>query len=181
MKTCTFVILLLCVTAFVACSGGRQTAAVKPSGPDSSRVTPAPFQFSFYISGSGGATKPQDSWTIDTSGLMAVKTLVPVSAGHWNTVNAMAELDPPDRDSLVAMITKGKLWAVDSTDIDQQCADDEIFAVIIAPLSEPRQFHATFHSCAQDYNLLLEPQRTQFKRLMVWFERMRVKYRPSQP
>jgi hypothetical protein len=180
MKRYSVAPLVLCAAIGASCSSSHKATTVEPAKTDSVKVT-VPFRFSFYISGSGGGSKPQDSWTIDTAGMMAVKTLIPTSPGNWNTVNALAELDPPDRDSLVGMIRTGKLWTIDSADIDQQCAGDEIFAIVIAPLSESRQFHATFQSCAQDYNLLLEPQRTQFKRLMSWFERMRVKYRPSQP
>jgi hypothetical protein len=171
-------LLLILTLGIAACSSTKPTASA--NRPDST-VTERPLVFSFFISGSGGGSKAQDSWTLDTAGMMAVHTLTPTAPGKWNTVNAMAELDPPDRDSLVHFIRTGRLWTVDSTDIDQQCAGDELFAMIIAVLGEPHQLHATFHSCAQDYNLLLEPQRTEFKRLMEWWERMRVKYRPIQP
>ena len=118
---------------------------------------------------------------MDTTGLMTVKAVTPDSPGHWSTVNALAQLDQPDYDSLSTMIQKGRLWAIDSTDIDQQCAGDELYNIMIVPTNDTVHLHTTFQSCAQDYNLLLEPQRTQFKRLVQWFERMRVKYRPIQP
>lgn len=172
---------VLFVSVILGCSTSRQTTTSAASSKDSEASHLSPFVFSFFLSGSGGGTKPQDSWTLDTAGMMVVKALTPTSPGNWNTVNAMAELDPPDRDSLVHFIRTGKLWDVDSVDIDQQCAGDELYAIIIAVANQPHQLHATFHSCAQDYNLLLEPQRAQFKGLMQWWERMRVKYRPLQP
>jgi hypothetical protein len=176
--------ILLLLGAIVGCSTTRTATTTDHGRPDTARSAspkPARFVFSFYLSGSGGGEKPQDSWTIDTAGLMSIKAVTMDKPGHWNSINGMAFLDVADRDTLVSILQKGKLWLIDSTDINEQCAGDELYNIIIAVPDQPKHLHATFQECAADYNLLLEPQRAEFKHLIEWFARMRVKYRPAAP
>lgn len=174
-------LIFFCILTGCAARNPSTTTGTVADSVKSTHRLPERIRFSFYMSGSGGPKKPSDSWTMDTTGLMAVKAITPDSPGHWSTVNALAQLDPPDYDSLEMFVRKGKLWTIDSSDIDQQCPGDELYNIIIAPMTDTVHLRATFHACAQEYNLLLEPQRTQFVRLIQWFERMRVKYRPVQP
>jgi hypothetical protein len=156
-------------------------ASVTPQNP-----LPKDFKFSFFISGSGDesvtdtGTKPFDVWTLDTNGYMNVRTSRRTEKTFQN-LNAMAQLDPPDMDSLRLLIRNGKLYALDSSDLTQQCMSDEHYIVKIVPLLAIKPVSLSFDACATDYNLLLAPQRQYFRKFIEWWERMRVKYRPEQP
>jgi hypothetical protein len=137
------------------------------------------FKFSMYISATGLGEAPPDSWTIDTSGIINIHTSHRMSGGKFQELNAMASLDQQDMDSLRMLIRKGKLYAIDSSDLGQQCAGDEHYNVKIVPLAATPALSASFDACAADYNLLLEPQRRYFRNFLDWWKRMRVKYRPN--
>ena len=140
-------------------------------------------KFSFHISGSGLTDKGKalDSWTMDTNHMMGVHTTERGSDGKFHTINALAELEPKDFDTLYNLILNGKLYALDSSDLTQQCAGDELYQLDIVPLASIKPVRLQFSACDTDYNLLLQPQRKYFSMLIEWFERMRVKYRPAQP
>ena len=147
---------------------------------DSGNPLPVNFKFSLYISAIGGKNKQPDSWTIDTSGTIAVHTSPQTSQGKYKDLTAMASLDPVDLDSLRMLIRNGKLFAIDSSDLNQQCAGDEHYTLKIVPHAATASLSVGFDACAADYNLLLEPQRRYFRKFIDWWERMRVKYRPNQ-
>jgi hypothetical protein len=174
----------------VVLSGCNSTSStLKPTTPDSltaattGKTADTPFHFSFFFSGSGGGNKPQDSFKMDTNGLMAIKTVAKSSKGTWRTINALAMLEPPDMDTLIQMIRKGNLTTIDPMDIGQLCTPDELYVldIIPTPSTSPHSLVAQFNGCAADYNLLLGDQRVYFRKIVDWFERMRVKYRPEQP
>ena len=148
---------------------------------------PKHFKFSLFISGSGDqtvtdtGTKPFDSWTIDTMGMVNVRTSRRTGGDQFKNLNAMAQLDPPDMDTLRMLLRNGNLFALDSLDLTQQCAGDEHYFLKIAPLFPMKPVNLSFDACATDYNLLLQPQRKYFQKFIDWWERMRVKYRPIQP
>ncbi len=143
-------------------------------------LLPMNFKFSLYISASGLTNSPPDAWTIDTTGVVTIHTSHRISQGKYQDYNAMAGLDQRDMDTLRMLIRMGKLYAIDSSDLNQQCAGDEHYLLKIVPLAGAPSLSASFDGCAADYNLLLEPQRRYFRSFMDWWERMRVKYRPSQ-
>jgi hypothetical protein len=147
---------------------------------DSANPLPVDFKFSLYISAIGGRNKQPDSWTIDTSGTIAVHTSPMSSQGKYQDLTAMAALDPGDMDSLRMLIRNGRLYAIDSNDLNQQCAGDEHYTLKIVPHAATPSLSLGFDACAADYNLLLEPQRHYFRRFIDWWERMRIKYRPNQ-
>ena len=102
-----------------------------------------------------------------------------MSQGKYQDQNAMAGLEPRDMDSLRMFIRIGKLYAIDSGALNQQCAGDEHFILRIVPFAPLSALNASFDACAADYNLLLEPQRRYFRMFIDWWDRMRVKYRPN--
>jgi hypothetical protein len=168
---------LLLLTVVLASCQSKQAAK---SGADTTHAaTPAIFKFSMYISGGGLHDKPLDSWTIDTNGTISIHTTQRVAQGKYDDLNAMASLDPKDIDSLRMLIRTGKLYAIDSADLNQQCAGDEHYILKILPYAALPNLSASFDACAADYNLLLEPQRRYFRMFIDWWERMRVKYRPN--
>jgi hypothetical protein len=172
---------ILC-TGLTSCSSKNATTNVTttPVAP----IEKAPFEkFSFRISGSGITSqgKPYDSWIMDTNHMMGVHTQKRGSNGKFRNINGLAELDAPDYDSLRQLILKGKLYTIDSSDLTQVCADDELYQLDIVPLAAIKPVRLAFGTCSKDYNLLLEPQRAYFAKLLDWFEQKRVKYRPDQP
>ncbi|HEY3873925.1 MAG TPA: hypothetical protein VGM92_00480 [Candidatus Kapabacteria bacterium] len=124
--------------------------------------------------------EPCDTWTMDTTGTMVVETFV-TQNGKKHEVHGIATLDPQDMDSLRTMIRFGKLYTIDSADLNEQCGSAEYYAIRLVPLAPVSALSATLDSCAADYNLLLEPQRAYFRRFIDWWERMRLKYRPMDP
>jgi hypothetical protein len=82
-------------------------------------------------------------------------------------------------DTLRMLIHTGKLYAIDSVNLNQQCAGDEHYILKVLPYAPLPNLSASFDACAADYNLLLEPQRRYFRMFIDWWERMRVKYRPN--
>lgn len=174
-----FVLFIPCVL-FASCA----SKPIIKETPKAAPVKDAPFEkFSFRISGSGipSQGKPYDVWLMDTNHSMGVHTTNRGANGKFRTINALAQLDAPDYDSLRQMIVKGKLYEIDSTDLTQVCAEEELYQVDIVPLAAMKPVRLAFSACAREYNLLLQPQRQYFARLMDWFERMRIKYRPEQP
>ncbi len=172
------VFLVSCASKQTEKSSGNSTVtkeAVKDRDP-----LPPDFKFSFYISGTGTASEPADSWTMDTTGTMTVRTNQIVS-GAKHEVKALAVLDPVDFDSLRMLIRFGKLYAIDSADLNEQCGSDEYYVLRLIPLTPVHYVSATFDSCAVDYNLLLEPERDYLPKFIGWWERMRKKYRPNIP
>ncbi|GEM_PF-2192794 len=174
------------IPILVACQSKQvsQSTAPKPgitTAPIDSTLLPPNFLYSFFISGGGIDDKPSDTWTIDTTGTMAVHTTKRTAAGKFRTLNGVAALDPPDADTLRMLIRIGKLYAIDSNDVTQQCAGDEHYFVKIVPIGTKTFANLSFDACAADYNLLLQPQRKYFRMLIDWWERMRVKYRPNAP
>lgn len=140
------------------------------------------WKFSFRMSGSGLTNvKPFDLFIMDTNHIMGVHTSRRVGQAKFKEVTALAELEPIDFDTLRQLILKGKLYQIDSTDLTQQCPEDELYQVDIVPLAAIKPVRLAFSACATDYNLLLQPEREYFAKLVAWFERMRVKYRPNQP
>ncbi len=115
---------------------------------------------------------------MDTTGTTTIRTSQQVSRGNYAEQSALAVLDPPDMDSLRMFIQTGKLYTIDSSNLNQQCAGDEHYILKIIPLAALPNLSASFDACAADYNLLLEPQRHYFRAFLDWWERMRVKYRP---
>jgi hypothetical protein len=167
----------------VGCSSSQPTKttasdtvkASKPSEPDYSG-----YKFSFFISASGSPTKAMDSWTMDTNGMMSVHTAHKTAKGDYRNIDALAQLDPPDYDTLRMMVIRGKLSEIDPKDLTEQCPGDELYKLGIVPLHQGTPLGINFSACAGDYNLLLNPQRKYFRMLLDWWERMRVKYRPVQ-
>ena len=115
---------------------------------------------------------------MDTTGTTTIHTSRRVSQANYQEQSALAVLDPPDMDSLRMFIQTGRLYAIDSSNLNQQCAGDEHYVLKIIPLAALPNLSASFDACAADYNLLLEPQRRYFHAFIDWWERMRVKYRP---
>ena len=188
--------LLLAACVAISCSSkiatktsvndsSRSVGASQGTSRGSSGETPAPstppFKFSFRISGSGLGPKPYDSFLMDTNHQMGVHTAKRGADGKFRPINALAALDPQDFDTLQQMIVKGKLFLIDSNDVTEVCPEDELYQVDIVPLAATKPVRLAFSTCATDYNLLLQPERTYFRKLIEWFERMRVKYRPVQP
>jgi hypothetical protein len=174
--------LAIFIATFALASCGQKP--VLKETPKAAPVQTAPFEkFSFRMSASGipSMGKPYDMWVVDTNQAMGVHTTKRGSNGRFRTINALAQLDPPDYDTLRQMILKGKLYEIDSADVTQACADDELYQVDIVPLAAINPVRLAFSACAKEYNLLLQPQREYFAKLIDWFERMRVKYRPDQP
>ncbi len=168
---------------FVSCAAPKEGGNVsKPVAPPPQNGLPPHFKFSFFISATGLPDKPADSWTMDTTGMIDIRTAVRDSRQNYQNLNAMAALDPPDMDTLRMLIREGKLYAIDSLDVTQQCAGDEHYFVKIVPLTARLSAaNLSFDACAGDYNLLLQPQRLYFRDFLDWWERMRVKYRPVMP
>jgi hypothetical protein len=182
--------ILLFAIALASCASrpAEKSAAPIPIASSAQPQNPLEknFKFSFFISASGTddidtGTTPFDSWTMDTTGSMNVRTSRRIAGRNFQNLNAMAQLDPLDRDSLRLLIREGKLFAIDSLDVTQQCTGNEHYFVKIVPLLAMQPVSLSFDACAADYNLLLEPQRRYFRKLIDWWERMRVKYRPIQP
>ena len=184
--------LLLAACVAISCSSKIATKTSSDYSLRSASVsqglsseTPAPstppFKFSFRISGSGLGPKPYDSFLMDTNHQMGVHTAKRGADGKFRPINALAALDPQDFDTLQQMIVKGKLFLIDSNDVTEVCPEDELYQVDIVPLAATKPVRLAFSTCATDYNLLLQPERTYFRKLIEWFERMRVKYRPVQP
>ena len=181
------------ILLFVITLGSCESHHAEKSAVSVTTITAKPqnqlennFKFSFFISASGTeeldtGTTPFDSWTLDTSGSMNVRTSRRTSGRNFQNLNAMAQLDAPDIDSLRQLIRLGKLYAIDSSDLTQQCPGGEHYFVKIVPLLAIQSASLSFDACAVDYNLLLEPQRRYFRRLIDWWQRMRVKYRPVEP
>ena len=134
MKRSFFV--LLAIALLLSCQTKQVT---KPTTPASPPVAPNPlsehFKFSFYISAQGSSTKPIDAWTIDTTGTLSIRTARRNAKGNYDNLSALATLDPPDMDTLRILIRTGKLYAIDSTDLTQQCYGDENYFVKIVPLA----------------------------------------------
>jgi hypothetical protein len=179
-------ISILFITAFlVSCQSKQAEKSVADStkaanmNPQPKNALPVNFKFSLYISGTGQNNKPPDAWTIDTAGIMNIHTSRRMAQGKYQDQNAMAGLDPRDMDSLRMFIRIGKLYTIDSSDLNQQCAGDEHYILRIVPFAATSSLSASFDACAADYNLLLEPQRRYFRIFIDWWERMRTKYRPN--
>ncbi len=184
MKIKTSIILLSVV--LVSCQS-KQAEKSNVNSTIASKVSeklvnglPANFKFSLFISGTGNDTKPPDSWTIDTGGIIAIHTSYRISHAKSQDISAMAALDARDMDTIRQLIRNGKLFAIDSNNLTQQCAGDEHYLLRLVPLAATQSLSASFDACAADYNLLLEPQRQYFRKFIDWWERMRVKYRPNQ-
>jgi hypothetical protein len=176
-------VVLLFITACQSNSVTKQSVKTIAKA-DTVRQHPVPlpwFKFSVYISGSGLNNKPFDSFTIDTNGVMGVHTTRRTALGKWDAVSGVAQLDAPDFDTLRLLVLRGKLYEIDSSDMTEQCAGDEEYNINIVPLIGRKPVRLVIAACAADYNLLLEPQRLYFRKLIDWFERMRVKYRPARP
>src|SRR5665213_669194 len=179
-------VILLFILPLASCANtqaeksmlSHPVASIAPQDPLSKD-----FKFSFFISGSGDeevmdtGTKPFDSWTLDTAGYMNVRASRRTDGQNFQNLNAMAQLDRPDMDSLRLLIRDGKLYALDSSDLTQQCMGNEHYVVRIVPLLAMKPVGLSFDACAADYNLLLQPQRRYFRKFIGWWERMRVKYR----
>jgi hypothetical protein len=172
-------ILLLLTTVLASCQSKQAEKSSADTTHAATPATPAIFKFSMYISGSGSHDKPLDSWTIDTNGMISIHTTQRVAQGKFDELNALASLDPKDMDTLRILIRTGKLYAIDSVNLNQQCAGDEHYILKILPYAALPNLSASFDACAADYNLLLEPQRRYFRMFIDWWERMRVKYRPN--
>ncbi|MDP4199706.1 MAG: hypothetical protein Q8922_03785 [Bacteroidota bacterium] len=174
--------IFLAACFLVSCSSKTVT---RTSNDQTSRTSTAaakaPFKFSFRISGSGLENKPYDMLLMDTNHMMGVHTTKRGKDGKFHTINALAQLEPADFDTLQQLIIKGRLYAIDSADVTQVCPEDELYQMDIVPLAEIKPVRLDFSACAADYNLLLQPERTYFRRIIDWFERIRVKYRPEQP
>ena len=183
--------VILFLTAALSSCATRQAEKSTSSHPLVSTAPqnplPKDFKFSFFISGSGDeyvtdtGTIPFDSWTLDTGASMNVRTSRRTSGKDFQNLNALARLDPPDMDSLRILIRMGKLYALDSSDLTQQCMGAEHYIVKIVPLLALKPVSLSFDACATDYNVLLQPQRRYFRKFIGWWERMRIKYRPVQP
>ncbi len=178
--------LILTFLVFLASCQSNSTlkgssSAVVAKAALASDVTTPDFKFSFFASGSGLNYKPFDSFTMDTTGMMTVHTSRKVAPGKFDELHALAQLDAPDFDTLKMLISKGKLYEIDSTDLTQVCPEDEMYHIAIVPLVGHQPIRLAFYTCAGDYNLLLQPQRKYFRLLLDWWERMRVKYRPTEP
>ncbi len=171
--------LLLAAFCIISCASKPPVKISEPVGKPA--FSPAPFKFSFRISGSGLGTKPYDMFLMDTNHAMGVHTTKRGANGKFRTINALAMLEPNDFDTLQQLIMKGNLYALDSVDITQVCPEGELYQLDIIPLAAMDPVRIKFSECAVDYNLLLQPQRTYFRKLIEWFERMRTKYRPNQP
>jgi hypothetical protein len=173
--------ILFISVVLVSCQSKQAAKSVVDTSHISALPTnsaPINFKFSLYISGSGPNDKPLDSWTIDTTGTVSIHTSRRVSRSNYQDQDAMAALDPQDIDTLRMLIRMGKLYSIDSNNLNQQCAGDEHYILKIVPLVALPNLSASFDACAADYNLLLEPQRRYFRAFLDWWERMRVKYRP---
>ncbi|MHB8392249.1 MAG: hypothetical protein ACYDBH_22170 [Acidobacteriaceae bacterium] len=184
------IILFLTPLFLASCESKRVTKSAEQHPAPAAPQNPLPvnFKFSLFLSGSGDellsdtGTKPFDSWTMDTSGEMNVRVSRRTQGTHFDNLNAMATLDPPDMDTLRLLIRNGHLFQLDSADLTQQCMNNEHYTLRLAVLSATfPPVSLSFDACATDYNLLLEPQRQYFKRFMDWWERMRIKYRPGTP
>jgi hypothetical protein len=178
------IIVLFITVLLVSCQSKQASKSVAESTQATGKSQganslPANFKFSMYISATGMNNMPPDAWTIDTVGIINVHTSQRMSQGKFQDQNAMAGLEPRDMDSLRMLIRMGKLYAIDSSDLNQQCAGDEHFILRIVPLASLPSLSASFDACAADYNLLLEPQRRYFRAFIDWWDRMRVKYRPN--
>jgi hypothetical protein len=170
------VVLVSCQSKQAAKSVADVSRTVPAGVPANSSL--ANFKFSMYISATGLNDKPLDSWTIDTTGTVSIHTSRRISRGKYQDQDAMAALDPQDFDTLRMLIRMGKLYSIDSNNLNQQCAGDEHYIVKIVPLVALPNLSVSFDACAADYNLLLEPERRYFRTFIDWWERMRVKYRP---
>ena len=181
IKIVSYLLLLVCIGSCQS-KVAEQRTAVTAAAPAVHPVDQAAtFKFSLHISGSGMGQKPYDSFTIDTSGSMTVKVSRRLASGKYQDLNALAQLEPPDYDTLRRMILHGRLFEMDSSDVTQICPESELYHLEIVPLAGKQFSKVSFSGCAADYNLLLEPQRKYFRLLMDWWERMRPKYRPSLP
>lgn len=95
----------------------------------------------------------------------------------------MALLEQQDYDSLFAIVMRGRLTSIDSSDLGVKCpsGQGEIMQLVLKRSDEPRALNLFFDECAAEYNLLLEPSRSAFSDLVRWFIRIRDKYRPYEP
>jgi hypothetical protein len=182
VKPVTLFVLISSAILFGACAS--KPAITETPKPAPALVPAAAFEkFSFRISASGIPSKaiPYDSWVMDTNQMMGVHTSNRDAKGQFQTVNAIAQLDPPDYDTLRMFIMSGHLYEIDSSDVTSVCPESELFQIDIVPLAAIKPVRLAFSECAKDYNLLLQPQRRYFSMLLEWFGRMRTKYRPVQP
>ena len=99
-------------------------------------------------------------------------------------MTGMAFLEDDDYDRLNAIVKRGNLTAIDSSDIGVKCSQGqgEMMSLVIRRTDQAHASILIFDECgATDYNLLLEPQRSAFKELINWFNFARRKYRPAKP
>ncbi len=176
-------LLASCESKTVTKSTEKPATPAAPENP-----LPANFKFSLFLSATGNeilsdtGTTPFDSWTMDTNGAMDVRVARRTSGTNFDNLNGLATLDPGDLDSLRLFIRQGRLYQLDSTDLTQQCMNNEHYVIRLAVLSAKfPPVSLSFDACAADYNLLLQPQRRYFKEFLDWWQRMRVKYRPGAP
>lgn len=138
----------------------------------------------FGFTSSGLGARPSDAMRLDSSGQMTYITRSRISGDEFAALTGMAFLEPEDYDQLSAIVKRGNLTLIDSTDIGVKCpqGQGEMMSLVLRRTDQKHATNLVFDDCgANDYNLLLEPQRTAFKDLINWFNFARRKYRPAKP
>jgi hypothetical protein len=172
--------LLVIAAAFVGCSTSKPTAdpaKVETVKPKEARVI-------FGFSSSGLGTRPSDGIRLDSTGQMTYITRSRIAGSDFEALTGMAFLEDGDYDQLNSIVKRGNLTVIDSTDLGIKCpqGQGEMMSLVIKRTDQKQAVNLVFDECgANDYNLLLEPQRSAFKELINWFNYARAKYRPGKP
>jgi len=180
------VFLCSLLLTFASCSSSQKASLSDTKLPatilaQATEKTKTPPKLSFAFSSSGIGEKPADAIQVDSNRHMNFKTQTKTTKGTWKPVEGMAILEQPDYDQFAKIIFEGKLLDVDPGDVATSCTTGELYTLTLGSTDRSKPEHFDYSTCALEYNLLTEPQRSGLSKLVAWFEQLRVKYRPSQP
>lgn len=170
---------LLALLVLVSCSSSPQTQTTPR--PDTLTTVAPRLIFGFTSSGIG--TRPSDAIRLDSSGQMTFTTRWRTGPEEFNSLTGMAFLEDEDYSDLLAIVRRGNLTNMDSSDVGVKCpqGQGEMISLVLRMTDQSRAVNLLFDECATDFNLLLESQRGPFKELINWFNFARQKYRPRKP
>jgi hypothetical protein len=173
-------LLLMLGLSVASCSTTKPTTEITKA--DTTKVVEPRIIFGFTSSGLG--TRPSDGIRLDSSGQMTYITRSRISGDDFSAVTGMAFLEADDYNQLNAIVKRGNLTMIDSTDLGVKCpqGQGEMMSLVLRRTDQNHATNLVFDECgATEYNLLLEPQRSAFKELINWFNFTRRKYRPAKP
>jgi len=173
-------LLIAVLLSLASCSTSQQTTQTSTRTDTLASIEP---RLIFGFTSSGIGTRPSDGIRLDSSGQMTYITRWRTGPEEFNSLTGMAFLEAKDYSDLLAIVKRGNLTNMDSSDVGVKCpqGQGEMISLVMRMTDQKRAVNLIFDECATDFNLLLESQRGPFKELINWFNFARQKYRPRKP